>query len=72
MSAYLQDVTDNIMKAIPSWRSYLQCNLHQEHTCKHDTLTPEVPAASMMGVNFLKMALFWSKRGVVVGRAIEF
>ena len=34
--------------------------------------TPEAPAASMMGFSFSKMAPLWSKKGAVVGLAIEF
>ena len=47
-------------------------NLMSQLTCKHNMLTPEAPAESMIGFNFWKIALFWSNKGAVVGRATEF
>jgi len=50
----------------------ISLNLMSQLTCKHNMLTPEAPAESMIGFNFWKIALFWSNKGAVVGRATEF
>lgn len=49
-----------------------QMIIHMQPTCKHNTLTPEEPAASIIGFSFSKIAFFWSAKWAVVGRTIEF